>query len=58
MTSPAPTPAPSPSQVGPCTGCQEPTVRYGPGGSPLCTTCAAALNAWRDSQGKPGSVRA
>jgi len=48
MTSTAPKPpAPvcPPAQVGLCASCQHPTHRYGPGGSPLCVLCQAALDA-------------
>ncbi|MFF3489654.1 hypothetical protein ACFYXC_41560 [Streptomyces sp. NPDC002701] len=32
----------SSSYVGPCSGCQRPTLKYGPGGLPLCQWCLAA----------------
>lgn len=35
------------SQTGPCTKCHAPTVRYGPGGNPLCPECLEAVRAAR-----------
>ncbi|AKZ59225.1 hypothetical protein SAM23877_6180 [Streptomyces ambofaciens ATCC 23877] len=37
------------AQTGPCTKCHEPTIRYGPGGNPLCPECLAPV---RERQGK------
>jgi predicted amidophosphoribosyltransferase len=37
------------SQTGPCTKCRQPTIRYGPGGNPLCPQCLAPV---REAQGK------
>ncbi|WP_333739897.1 hypothetical protein [Streptomyces sp. IBSBF 2806] len=35
------------SQVGPCSGCQRKTWKYGHGGSPLCQWCAEpVLKQW------------
>lgn len=35
-------------RIGPCGGCQEPTVLYGPFGRPLCRTCDPARPAFAD----------
>lgn len=49
MTSPAvrkaPAPTCAPGLVGPCVICQQPTHRYGSGGSPLCPVCLPAVEA-------------
>ncbi|KOU77131.1 hypothetical protein ADK57_03340 [Streptomyces sp. MMG1533] len=31
------------SLIGPCSGCQRPTHKYGSGGSPLCQWCMAPV---------------
>jgi hypothetical protein len=35
------------SQTGPCASCQQPTIRYGYGGCPLCPECLALVEAAR-----------
>jgi hypothetical protein len=52
-----PAPECAPSYVGPCTKCQHPTHRYGPGGNPLCVLCRRELEEWRAAQGKAASGR-
>ncbi|KOG37195.1 hypothetical protein [Streptomyces resistomycificus] len=50
VTPPPPVSEPDPSTftcssslVGPCSGCQRPTHKYGSGGSPLCQWCMAPV---------------
>lgn len=43
LTVPDPSAATAAGLVGPCSGCQRPTHRYGHGGSPLCQWCAAPV---------------
>ncbi|GHB15798.1 hypothetical protein GCM10018777_55990 [Streptomyces albogriseolus] len=56
MSTPAPAPVArpkpplpecAPSQVGPCSKCQQPCHRYGSGGNPLCVLCRRELEEWQ-----------